>query len=62
MLAIFLVSLFAVGAVSAADNSTDNIVGLENEMGDSLGVENQVDVLNENEQSFFKLNETINAK
>ena len=50
-LAVLLVGLFAVSAVSAADNST----------GDIVGVNNNDNVLDTYDESFAQLNATING-
>ena len=59
LLAIFLISLLAVGAVSAADNTTeDNMIG-EDPNAD-LESPNTDDVLTADEQTFTHLNQAIN--
>ena len=60
LLAIFLVSLLAIGVVSAADNSSDdNIVG--EAPGADLASSATNDVLTADEQTFTQLNQTING-
>ena len=68
ILAIFLVSLLAVSAVSAADNATEDIVGVEKTTDEVVSVnENQTisedDVLRDSPGTFTDLaNEIANAK
>lgn len=70
VLTIFLLSLLAVGAVSAADNSTEDIVGTDDSTDIVIGEESDIDLsspnINENPlkadvKSFSDLNQTING-
>ena len=74
LLAIFLVSLLAVSAVSAADNATSDVVSVEEtditniEMTDEIDLENddltaddENEVLSTNPKTFSDLNTTING-
>ena len=60
LLTIFLVSLLAIGAVSAADNGADdNIIGEAYDM--DLASQDTNNVLTADEQTFTQLNQTING-
>lgn len=64
MLTIFLALLFAVSAVCAADNSTDDIVAIEqteNARDEILSVENDNPLIGEDEGTFDDLTNEINA-
>lgn len=56
ILTIFLISLFAVGFASAADNSTSDVVSMDDTGNNVFNIE-----IPEGKQSFYKLNETING-
>ena len=65
VLAILLVSLLAVSAVSAADNATSDVVGIDNQ-DDNVILEldnsnNDGNVLNANPKTFTDLNNAING-
>ena len=65
MLAILLVSLLAVSAVSAADNVTDDLVGMDNQDDNAIIESNNSnsdgDILNVNSKTFADLNNVING-
>ena len=50
LLSLFVLCLFAISAVSAADNVTDDIVGVEDVADDELAVGEDVDVISEDIQ------------
>ncbi|WP_407422919.1 Ig-like domain-containing protein [Methanobrevibacter sp.] len=63
ILAIFLVSLMAVSAVSAADNATGDVVGVEGIADEAVGVGNDEEILEVNNLGTFidLANEIANA-
>lgn len=56
IISIFFVSLLAISVVSAADNATEDIVGIEETTNDAVNVEEVTEIVGENK------NQTINAK
>lgn len=57
LLSIFLVSLLAISAVSAAENATENIVSVNNDE-DVISVENNQDALNSEESNVLMADES----
>ena len=53
ILSIFFVSLLAVSAVSAADNATEDIVGVDETTGDIVSVETDNKILEKNNEGTF---------
>ena len=53
ILTILFVSLLAISAVSAAENTTDDIVGVEETTDEVVSVEENQEILKENEPGTF---------
>ena len=57
LLSIFLVSLLAISAVSAADNATDDVVSVS-EDNEVIGVDNNDEALNSSESEVLRVDES----